>query len=205
MKKVLEKRKELSKDFFDKSAKNYDCLVQIYEDEKIRFYSLLSLIDKNLNIIDFGCGTGLFLPFLAQINSNIIAIDTSSAMLAEAKEKMKNYKNINFINCDYREIPVQTEWADACFINMVLHHIDKPKDLIMIIKKYLKKNGKLIITDFYKHDDEKMRENYGDLWLGFEIDNIKKWLFENTFENITIQNHFLQYKKVFIISTIKIS
>jgi len=63
-------------------------------------------------------------------------------------------------------------------MNMVLHHIGEPRDAIRECLRILKSGGKLIIVDFYKHNYENMRQEYGDIWLGFDLEYIKNILSE---------------------------
>ena len=64
---------------------------------------------------------------------------------------------------------------------MVLHHLSSPLDAIKEIFRVLKRKGTFVIIDFLKHSSEQMRTKYGDRWLGFERQEIKKWLKEAKF------------------------
>lgn len=202
---VIEKRKELSRNFFNESAHLYDELSKKYEDEKERFLSMLNLIPEGLNVIDLGCGTGKFIPFFISICANIAAVDVSEAMLEKAREKAGSYKNISFYPSDINDVPIKQGWADACFMNMVLHHYSKPSELFNKINALIKSGGKLIITDFFKHSDEKMRNNYGDLWLGFNQAAMEGWLKKSYFSVDKITKIKKSDKELFILAASKIN
>ena len=42
--------------------------------------------------------------------------------------------------------------------------------------------GSLILIDLISHNDETMREKYADLWLGFNPDEIGRWLKKSGFD-----------------------
>jgi len=66
--------------------------------------------------------------------------------------------------------------ANCVVINLVLHHLAVPLDGIKEARRVLKKHGRLIVTDFDKHEDETLRGQYGDRWLGFEKEEMESWL-----------------------------
>lgn len=200
---VINGRKEIARTFFDKTAGVYDDLASRYEDERIRILSLLRLVPGGLNIIDLGCGTGQFLPYLASLDANIAAVDASEAMLRQAKERMKGYPKIRFFASDVLDVPLPDEWADVCSVNMVLHHFPKPAELFSAVSRLVKKSGRLIVTDFHSHDDEAMRERLGDLWLGFDPNKVIQWMNENGFENPLLEKVESGGKAVFILSALK--
>ncbi len=200
---VIEKRKDIAREFFKGSALNIDSLTGVYDDERLRLLSLLKLIPVKLNVIDLGCGKGSFLPFLASIKANIAAVDASEPLLKQARDLMNDYDNISFYLSDVSNSEIKDNWADACFVNMVMHHMPKPKDFFSSVKKVIKPGGLLIISDFVSHGDETMRENFGDLWLGFEQSEIKNWALNSGFHDIDIQMLNTNGKQVFIFSATK--
>ena len=95
-------------------------------------------------ILDFGCGIGLSFPFLKKYfpDSILFGSDTSAESL--------NYVKQNF---DYVEVIESIENSkiefDLIFITGVFHHIeinDRP-DVIKLLFRLLKKNGKLIVFE----------------------------------------------------------
>jgi ArsR family transcriptional regulator len=103
---VIQNRKETSRLFFESRAHMYDDLAKEYESEKIRVFSMLGLVPKGLNVLDLGCGTGRFLPFLASVKANIVAVDLSEKMLIRAKERMAGYPDVKFYVSDAGEVRV---------------------------------------------------------------------------------------------------
>ena len=203
LKNVLESRKELSRLFFESRAFMYDDLAKEYESEKLRVFSMLALVPKGLNVLDLGCGTGRFLPFLASAKANIVAVDLSDAMLKRAKERMASYDAIKFYACDAGEVPIEDGWADACFINMVLHHVPNPAEFFTLVCKYLKNGAKIIVTDFKSHNDENMQKEHGDLWLGFSVNKLSGWMLKSGFSDIEHHSFEVKDKEIFTVSATK--
>lgn len=60
-------------------------------------------------------------------------------------------------------------------MNMVLHHVPTPARLIAECAELLDDKGVLVLCDLTKHDQTWAKENCGDLWLGFDQAELKKW------------------------------
>jgi ArsR family transcriptional regulator len=103
-------------------------------------------------------------------------------MLAEAKRRFANDgKNVDLRIGDLEHLPLGNGEADLAVINMVLHHVLDPTKTFQEAYRVLKKGNTFIIVDLLHHHQERMRERYGDRWLGFSINDIKKWLEKSGF------------------------
>jgi len=60
-------------------------------------------------------------------------------------------------------------------MNMVLHHIPSPVDIFSDASALLKDNGILVISDLSHHDQTWVKDNCGDIWLGFESEELNHW------------------------------
>ncbi len=111
-----------------------------------KFKTVLDVINKyNLkytNVLDIGCGSGLFLNTFLTKAKNKYGIDIS-------EEALKNSKNSNIItkcvNLNTEEINLGKQF-DTIFCMDVLEHLYLPLDVMFKIKKVLKPGGYLIIT-----------------------------------------------------------
>jgi SAM-dependent methyltransferase len=76
--------------------------------------ALARLPDKKLQIAgDFGCGTGVFLPYLAKQIRHVVAVDFAPGMLKEAQARCRSCSNISFFPIAFDQ----------------LHHIPKEIDV----------------------------------------------------------------------------
>ncbi|MDH5719951.1 MAG: class I SAM-dependent methyltransferase [Spirochaetia bacterium] len=102
----------------------------------------------NDTIIDFGCGTGYNLKKIYNLSSetSLVGVDLSSHMLKKASKKIpsaKYYKHdIGTINIKYK--------AEKIISSYALSMVPDWQKVILNMKKHLKKNGTLVIADFYK-------------------------------------------------------
>lgn len=106
-------------------------------------------------ILDIGCGTGEFSRLLAKRANKVIAIDLSPNMIEIAKEKSKQYPNIDFQVADVLQWDFPSEEFDAIISIATVHHL-AVEELLSNLKTALKLGGKLIILDLLEH------ENLGD-------------------------------------------
>lgn len=179
---VQGERAERSKEFF---AENADKFQQ--QQEQVADYSLygshaLELLTRTIEpseatVLEVGPGEGAFLAELSPRFKQVYALDNSEAMLAKAKEKASANKlnNITFIHGDTKSSVLQQTRFDSIAVNMVLHHIPSPADIFYDLANALKPGGQLQITDLCHHDQNWAREACGDLWLGFEPEDIEQW------------------------------
>jgi len=73
--------------------------------------------NKNLKILDIGCGTGRHSIELAKRGYNLTGIDLSDSFLGKAKEKAKKLElNISFSKCDARQLSFSSEFDVALML-----------------------------------------------------------------------------------------
>ena len=138
----------------------------------------LSLMQgRHHTVLDLGTGGGLLLSGLLEKAEHVIAVDSSTKML----EMARHTAGEGVTRCDFRlgdlaHLPVANGEVDAVMACMVLHHLSNPAGTIAEAQRALKPGGELFIVDLRKHEDESFRESQADLWLGFEPNEIERWL-----------------------------
>ncbi len=58
---------------------------------------------------------------------------------------------------------------------MVLHHLAAPGEALKQLARLVKAGGSLLVTELCSHNQSWAREACGDLWLGFEQDDLARW------------------------------
>lgn len=109
-----------------------------------------------LNILDLGCGPGLYTEIFAEKGHSVTGVDISKNSIDYARKSAKDKElNINYINADYLEIDIEPDKYDLIVLIYtdlgVLIPSDR-KNLLTMIYCALKKGGTLIF-DVLKDKD----------------------------------------------------
>ncbi|MDR2893610.1 MAG: metalloregulator ArsR/SmtB family transcription factor [Deltaproteobacteria bacterium] len=127
--------------------------------------------------VDLGCGTGLMLEQLMRRAQNVVGVDGSASMLELARRRfVECAERVSLRIGDLEHLPLRDGEADFVCVNLVLHHLSHPRNVLEEGKRVLKPGGVLVLSDFDSHDDESLRSDYGDRWLGFETETIHAFL-----------------------------
>ena len=136
-----------SKDFWDKSAKNYDKTEERFEyiHTKARENTKKYLKDSDI-VLDYGCGTGTTTCELANKVKEIHAIDISTKMIELAKEKAvaSNVENVDFVQTDIFDERYEKESFDVILAFNMLHTVPDPHNVMQRIYELLKPEGAFI-------------------------------------------------------------
>lgn len=187
---VLQRRRTLSRKYFDKIGSEWEKLQSEVLDSAHYRQQALALLPSHVDtILDLGVGAGLILPALFEKSDHVIALDSSQTMLKIASEYLEKQLPEKIADCQLRlgeieHIPLPNRRVDAAIALMVLHHVANPADALKEIFRVLHDCGTLVIADLMQHDIAEMREKYADLWLGFSPIEMIRWLKLAGFENV---------------------
>jgi ArsR family transcriptional regulator len=177
---VHRQRANASQDFFARTAEKFRAQQDLIAGLAQYRDSLLSLLDKlsfdaDATALEVGPGDGGFLPDLAQRFRQVIGLDNSPAMLELARQlcQGKTLGNVELRLADaLGDVQVQ---ADCVVVNMVLHHFAAPAEAMKQLANLLQPGGSLLVTELCSHDQSWAKEACGDLWLGFEQEDLARW------------------------------
>lgn len=184
---IVSERKKKTRAFFNTVAHSWDDMKQELFgdfDLNLALRDILKSDNSNIkSIVDLGCGTGELLSFINSEVSQCIGVDSSPKMLELAKKRFVNIKK----RCEFRlgeleHLPVKEQEVDSAIINMVLHHIAVPSQIIYEARRIIAPGGSLIIADLAKHTSKSIKERFGGAWMGFEREEIEKWLIDAGFK-----------------------
>lgn len=99
-------------------------------------------------VLELGCGTGLFTEALQKVSKNVVATDFSEEMVAAARETRANLKHVKFEKANALNLEFGDEQFDTVFMANLIHVIGNAEKVVQESKKVLKKGGRLIITSF---------------------------------------------------------
>jgi len=177
-------------------------------------YAWLDL-SKSKNLLEIGCGVGAqMMEILKKYpDIKITGIDLHEAQILKAKEVLSNrgidplrYKLIsgNILN----PIDIDHDFDDILLV-WVLEHVKNPLELLKSGQQYLRKGGKIHITEvynrsfdlfpsspkilsFWKRMDEFQNSLGGNGQIGLELGNL---LYESGFTKIQTHSHPLFFDK----------
>ncbi|HUW11234.1 MAG TPA: class I SAM-dependent methyltransferase, partial [Anaerolineae bacterium] len=99
--------------------------------------------------LEIGCGTGAFLRLLAKRSDRVLALDLSPRMIQIARERSRQYPNIEFQIADATTWAYPTERFDCVASLATLHHLPA-EDTLSKMRNALGTSGTLIVLDLFQ-------------------------------------------------------
>ena len=124
-------------------------------------------LTKEMQVMDFGVGTGLLGFIIAQDVKEVWGVDMSPSMLAKLEEKNTPDLHIKAIHQDIVKNPIQKVF-DGIVSSMTLHHVQNIEDFFKTIYNNISEGGFLAIADLEKEDGTFHTNNEGVFHFGFE-------------------------------------
>tara|TARA_B100001248_G_scaffold162492_1_gene122591 strand:+ start:5297 stop:6223 length:927 start_codon:yes stop_codon:yes gene_type:complete len=185
---ILERRRSESEKYFEEVA---DRLGKHYVPgrswESIGHF-LFRLVPY-IVVADLGAGEGMISQLLAERAKKVFCIDSSKSMVRIGTDlaKKKNLANLFYKQGNIEKVPLTDKSVDLALMSQSLHHAQHPKKALEEAYRILKPSGQLVVLDIKKHNFEKARENYGDLWLGFRENDLYKMIKEAGFKKARVE------------------
>lgn len=138
--------KKRSKNYFEKISSDYSGKLGKYT-EPMHNALIKELDGKNFKtLLDMGCGNGTFLSMvLNKFNAEVSGIDISPGMIEKSKELLDDRADLKV--GDSEDLP----WNDGSFDIVTciasFHHYPSPELVLKEIKRVLRPEGILMITD----------------------------------------------------------
>ena len=205
-----QERSQLSLDFFTKHADKFRENQGLITEYRQYASSLESLIDdisfeSEPVVMEVGPGEGELLLTLTNKFNSVIALDNSEEMLQKARGTITDncIDHVDFIHGDTAVALEKNLHCDLMIFNMVLHHIPSPAEVFQDASKILNPGGVLLLVDLCSHDQDWVRNSCGDLWLGFDADDLGNWatdanLIEGQGLYLSLRNGFQIQVRLFI-------
>jgi len=182
MNQIQHERSEQSLQFFTKHSDKFrekQGLVAEHDQYEAALVDLLGELAPHAlkSVMEVGPGQGDLLPMFAQRFEQVIALDNAIEMLNQARATAANadVNNVHFIHGDTGTAIEQNLRCDLIVYDMVLHHLPSPREAFQHAQTLLNENGLLLIIDLCQHNQDWVRESCGDLWLGFENEELSDW------------------------------
>lgn len=172
---MLQQRTSRNRDFFDEVAGRYGSLTEPGGGWQA-VASALAIGFRGQKVADIGAGEGALTLALARFCRQVVAVDVSPRMLMTLQSRAEEAGcagRIFPVEGELERLPLEAGEMDAVFISQALHHAGQPEVAIREAARVLRPGGLLIVLDLVAHEQEWVREQYADLWLGFDPDRLK--------------------------------
>jgi len=118
-------------------------------------------IKPGMTVIDLGCGSGAFTPFIARVvgeRGKVYAVDIQLAMLQQLERKLSKPENQDITNIELKQasaynLPFGDRSIDLVYMVTVLQEIPDRRRALQEIRRVLKPGGTLAVTEFLPDPD----------------------------------------------------
>lgn len=180
---IREQRAEQSQAFFSRHSEQFREQQELIAAFDLYAEPTAELIRKRTtrqewrSALEIGPGEGAFLPVLSALFEHVVALDNSKDMLAKATRTCidERLNNVDLIEGVTDTLLARGDAFDLIVANMVLHHVPSPADIFLDAAALMNSGGCFIVSDLCSHDQDWAKENCGDLWLGFEPEELTAW------------------------------
>lgn len=144
-------------------------------------------LNKEMEILDFGVGTGLLGFSIAPKVKQVYGVDTSATMLQKLQEKNTPDLHIEAYHQDIIQEPLQKQF-DGLISSMTLHHVKNLDAFFATIYNNIKDGGFIAIADLESEDGSFHSDNTGVHHFGFDEEKLSQIAQKHGFKNVKIQN-----------------
>jgi len=173
-------------DHFKYKAKSWDMNSKIVQNAKGIAELIVKNIklDKSMEIMDFGAGTGLLSYFVAPYVKKIVAVDNSPSMLLEFKSKCDDFacetevieKDLSVDNIDRK--------FNGVISSMTIHHLEDTAALFSKLYTMLDVDGFIALADLDSEEGNFHSDNTGVFHYGFDRQTLTTLAYEAGFKDV---------------------
>jgi len=141
---------------------------------------------RDMDALDFGCGTGLVTLRLQPLVRSIVGVDSSQGMLGvlDGKITAQGLKNVETRFVDFDKGGRIEGRFHLLVSSMTLHHVPDIAGLFKQWHELLLPEGQLCFADLDAEDGSFHGDNTGVFHLGFDRDHLKRLLLAAGFRDI---------------------
>jgi 2-polyprenyl-3-methyl-5-hydroxy-6-metoxy-1,4-benzoquinol methylase len=173
-------------DLFDEKAKDWDANDLPRQLSAAIGSSILENIafHEQMDVLDFGAGTGLISAHVAPLVNKIVALDISAAMLEQLVSKPELHGKVEALCHNIIDKPIDAKF-DLIMSAMAMHHVEDTEKLIQRFAEHLKPGAKIALADLDQEDGSfHPQDTRGVYHAGFDRDEFRKILEKYGFEDV---------------------
>jgi DNA-binding transcriptional ArsR family regulator/predicted O-methyltransferase YrrM len=180
---LVKRRDAAAREFFARiSESDEEQLARRPEELGAYLKAIAPLLPRRHLAVDVGTGEGRLLEVIAPLYNKVVAVDREPAQLERARRRaeLRGFGNVELLIGELHSPELHARvaaagFADAVFASRVLHHAPRPAETVAQLSSLACPGGAVIILDYAAHEDESMRDDQADLWLGFAPDELARF------------------------------
>ena len=128
---------------------------------------------KNIDVIDFGCGTGILAIAAAKLGaSRVLAIDNDPQAVISSKDNVINNQCESIIKTIHSEDEIDFEGCDLLIANILTNPLIK---LAPTFAALVNPDGELLLSGILKKQVDRVVGCYSEYFTNLEVSNIDEW------------------------------
>lgn len=176
---VREERADRAAEYFAEVAQDWDQLREMHAPTSEVEAAMLAAVGspKVSSVLDIGTGTGRILEVFADRTSRGLGVDLSRQMLGVARARLDDddLSHCSVRQADIYDLDVEHHSQDVVVLHHVLHFLSDPASALDAAAQVLAPSGTLLVVDFARHENERLREDHAHQHLGFSDEEVSRW------------------------------
>lgn len=171
---------------FDKKADNWDTQSIPQQLSKTIGPAIIENIElrPDMEVMDFGAGTGLLTSHIAPLVKSVTAVDISAAMLDRLTAKPELKEKVTAFCQDILDKPLDKQF-DLIISAMAIHHVKATALLLESFARHLKPGAQVALADLDSEDGSfHPPQTQGVFHLGFDREAFSLLLKKSGFEDV---------------------
>ena len=174
LRRILAERSR-SEAFFNSASEQWDHLRIELFGAQLDAFILAATLPPDAVVAELGCGSAPLAQLAAPYVRQVIAVDSSSAMLTTARQRLTGVKNVRLQQASLSELPLEDGLCDAAWLVLVMPYIEEVMPVITEAARILRPRAPLVVVDLQPHDRHSYRQEMGHLRLGISHDELAGW------------------------------
>ncbi len=162
--------------FFASSAEHWDKLRLDLFGSQIDAFALAASLPANAVVAELGCGSAVLCRLVAPYVKEVLAVDSSAAMLSAAQQRLAEFSNVRLVSSALDDLSIADNWLDAAWLVLVLPYLTDPIPALAEANRVLKAGRPLVIVDLAQHERTTYRQEMGHVRLGVDQPELARWL-----------------------------
>ncbi len=128
---------------------------------------------KNIDVIDFGCGTGILAIAAAKLGAlRVLAIDNDPQAVISSKDNVINNQCESIIKTIHSKNEIDFEGCDLLIANILTNPLIK---LAPTFAALVNPDGELLLSGILKKQVDRVVGCYSEYFTNLEVSNIDEW------------------------------